>query len=153
MALSSALGSNPGLDLTQPANLKLIKSQIGMDKQDAALGIISPNPNTHKSFKARYYQQHDPRAFAINTMSPEEIEDLHKTLKGSERDKFNRSLQTAVKAGLVSPPSQGQLAQRTGICGFARLSAKQMVILARRLWLMSLRIGYGIAEIAPQMSF
>lgn len=110
-ALSAAVASNPNADsMVKPATLALIKNQIGMDKQDAALPLAfgKGNPAQYKAFKAQYYQNHDPRAFAINTMAPEEIADLQKSLKGAERDKFNRSLQTAIRAGVVTPPSQGQ---------------------------------------------
>lgn len=104
-ALSAALGSNPNLDLTQPANLSLVKNQIGMDKMDAALPLAAGGPNGYKDFKSKYYQGNDPRAFAINTMTPTEIGNLQKNLKGSDRDKFNRSLQIAIKSGIVTPPS------------------------------------------------
>jgi hypothetical protein len=109
-ARSAAIASNPNLDFTQPANIKLILNQIGMDKQEAALPLAhgGVDPSNYKTFKANYYQNHDQRAFAINSYTPEEIADLQKNLKGPERAKFNRSLQTAIKTGLVTPPSQGQ---------------------------------------------
>lgn len=106
-ALSAALGSNPNLDLTQPANLALVKNQIGMDKMDAALPIAAGTHAGYKDVKSKYYQSNDSRAFAINTMTPQEIAQLQSSLKGPARDKFNRSLQIAIQAGIVTPPGAG----------------------------------------------
>jgi hypothetical protein len=107
-ALSAALGSNPNLDLTQPANLALVKNQIGMDKMDAALPLAAGGHEGYKDFKTKYYQSGDSRAFGINMMTPQEIAQLQSSLKGAARDKFNRSLQMAIQSGMVSPPGGGQ---------------------------------------------
>lgn len=77
-ALSTAIGSNPNLDLTAPANLALIKNQIGMDRMDAAIPLaFSKSPmgsdqSKYLDFKSNFYQNHDPRAFSFDTLSPDE---------------------------------------------------------------------------------
>lgn len=111
MALSQEKISRPNFDLTQPANIALIKNQIGMDKMDAALPLAAGKAAGYKDVKSKYYQGNDPRAFAINTYTPDEIADLQKSLKGADREKFNRSLQIAIKSGIVTPPSAPEAPQ------------------------------------------
>lgn len=109
-ALSAAIGSNPNLDLTQPANLALIKKQIAMDKADAAMPFaykqLAKPGQSWTDFKSGYYPSIDTRAFGINTMSPEERDSLYKSLGPKDSpafQKFAKTYAVAKKAGLVNP--------------------------------------------------
>lgn len=119
--LAQALKSNPNLDLTQPANLALVKNQIGMDMQDAAKteafkqahpnssdpAWTSPN-NGYNTFRSNYYQNTDPRAFSWGSMNADDRAALlkqigPKTASNPAWVKFNRTLGLAVKGGFVTP--------------------------------------------------
>lgn len=115
-ALSAAIGSNPNLDLTQPANLSLIKNQIGMDRMDAALPLVAPSDTSqYKNFKSKFYQSADPRAFSFDMMTPAERAQVQTSLGAPSTaakpnpayDKFVRSYQMAKQAGMLSPPAPG----------------------------------------------
>jgi hypothetical protein len=115
-ALTTAIGSNPNLDLTQPANLALIRNQIGMDKADAAIPVLfhqqHPNANdkaSYNDFKANFYRNYDPRAFTYDKMAPEERRDLIDSLgaKGSPAyQKFAKTYDQLKKSNFVTPNAQ-----------------------------------------------
>lgn len=131
--LAQAVATHPNAgDLTQGANLALIKNQIGMDRQDAALplAVNIEQPGAVKAgkyldYKTNYYQRTDPRAFSFNTMTPEEkgqfLSGLGVTFDSNGQPqppknpsaaykKFARSYQLAKQAGIISPAQapQGQ---------------------------------------------
>lgn len=115
-ALGAALGSNPNLDLTQPANLGLIKNQIGLDKMDAALPKIfkAEHPgederSQYNGYKSDYYDRFDRRAFSYDRLSPEERRDLVQSLgpKNSPNyKKFDQTYRLAKQAGVIVPEKQ-----------------------------------------------
>lgn len=117
-ALGAALGSNPNLDLTQPANLGLIKNQIALDKMDAALPKIfaaeHPDPADraqYNQYKADYYNRFDRRVFSYDKLSPEERRDLITSLGGKNSPaykKFSQTYQLAKQAGMIVPEKQEQ---------------------------------------------
>jgi hypothetical protein len=116
--LAAAIGSNPNVDLTQPANLALIKNQIGRDQMDAAmpkLFQLDGKPGqTYSDFKGGYYQKYDPRAFNFHLLSPTEQQKVVSSLgkPGSAAfDKFSHSYDLAKSAGMVQPPAQQQPVQ------------------------------------------
>ena len=120
--LYQAIHSNPNLDLTQTANLALVKNQIAMDRMDsastAAFDAAHPNaPNKlgYLAFKSQYNQSNDPRAFGLDNMAPSEKADLAKGLgprtfdaKGkptnAKYERFNQSVLNAEKAGMYGAP-------------------------------------------------
>lgn len=109
-ALSAALGSNPNLDLTQPANLALVKNQIGIDRMDAAVpkaaAFDRKGSQSYSDYKSGFYQENDPRAFSLDVMTPEERDATYKSLgkPGSAAyNKFAHSYDIAKKAGMLSP--------------------------------------------------
>lgn len=115
-ALSTAIGSNPNLDLTQPANLHLIRNQIGMDKADAAMPILfkqqHPNANdkaSYNDFKQNYYRNFDQRAFIYDKMDPDERRNLIDSLgpKNSPAyQKFAKTYDALKKSSFVTPNGQ-----------------------------------------------
>ena len=124
-ALSAALGSNPNLDLTQPANLALIKNQIGYDQMDAAMpkayalesaqkkAAGQPVP-TYSEYKAGYYQANDPRAFQFHLLTPDERANVKASLgaQGSAAyQRFVHSYGLAKGTGMLQPPPPSGRAQ------------------------------------------
>lgn len=80
--LQQATASTPNLDLTQGANLALVKNQIGMDRMDAALPLAFdklhptlPEKAQYGTYKSQYYQNQDPKAFQFDLMTPQERKD------------------------------------------------------------------------------
>jgi hypothetical protein len=115
-ALSTAIGSNPNLDLTQPANLALVRNQIGMDKADAAIPVLfhqqHPNANdkaSYNDFKANFYRNYDPRAFIYDKMAPEERRELIDSLGSKQSQayqKFAKTYDQLKKSNFVTPNAQ-----------------------------------------------
>lgn len=112
-ALATAIGSNPNLDLTQPANLHLVKNQIGMDRMDAAIPLAfdSAHPNAsdktkYNTYKANFYQGNDQRAFTFDLLSPAERREVIDSLgspNSAAYKKFAKSYQLAKTAGFITP--------------------------------------------------
>lgn len=112
-ALGAALGSNPNLDLTQPANLNLVKNQIALDKMDAALPKLfkleHPNESdkaTYNDYKADFYDKFDRRVFSYDKLNADERRDLVRSLGGKsspDYKKFERTYELAKKAGMITP--------------------------------------------------
>lgn len=117
-ALAAALAANPNLDLTQPANLALIKNQMAMDREDAAipLAFAREHPNAadqaqYLKYKSQFYQNNDQRAFVYDQMSPEERRAVIDSLgpkTSPAYQKFLRSYQLARQTGILQPPQAQQ---------------------------------------------
>lgn len=115
-ALAAAVGSNPNLDLTQPANLALIKNQIALDKMDAAMPKLfklehpaQEDAAQYNSYKSDYYNKFDRRVFSYANLTPAERRGLVQSLgpKNSPAyQKFNNTYQIAKKAGIIVPETQ-----------------------------------------------
>lgn len=101
--LATAVTGSPNVHINDLAAEDLIKVQLALRKMEHAQTLQAaagggPNYTANKSSLA---SQFDPRAFMIENMTPEEIANLNKTLKGKERERFNRSLQIAIKSGVI----------------------------------------------------
>lgn len=101
--LATATTGSPNVHINDLAGVDLIKAQLALRKMEHAQTLHAaagggPNYTQNKALVA---SQFDPRAFMIDTMSPDEIRNLQTTLKGPERARFNRSLQAALDAGVI----------------------------------------------------
>lgn len=106
-ALSAAIHSNPNLDLTQPANLSLLKNQVAMDRMDAAIPLTAPQDRSqYLTYKSNFYQNNDQRAFSFDLMTPTERRQVIDSL-GSPNSpaykKFARSYALAKQSGMITP--------------------------------------------------
>lgn len=112
-ALSTAIGSNPNLDLTQPANLALVKNQIARDRMDAAIPIAASGADpaakggiaNYKDYKSNFYQSNDMRAFKFDAMTPEERGALQKSLGPPSSPAYKRfvhSYNIAKSTGMIT---------------------------------------------------
>lgn len=113
MATLQERASRPNFDMTQPSATAMIGSQIGMDRMDAAAPLVAGSPNGYKTFKSKYYQSQDPRAYSFDLLSQPEQQKIIDSLgppstaakKNPVRDKFLSSLKNAAS---VINPQQGQ---------------------------------------------
>jgi hypothetical protein len=104
---TSATGS-PNVHINDLAGVDLIKARIGLRNMEQAqiIQATKAGPQNYTAEKARIAGQQDPRAYMLHTKTPEEIDALDKSLKGSERAKFNASLEAAKSAGILTEPGQ-----------------------------------------------
>jgi hypothetical protein len=113
--LSQALSANPNLDLTQDANLALIKSQLGRDFMTAALpSTYSGDSGKYLDYRSRYPQQNDPRAFIWDRYTPQERRQIVDEMGGEKSptyQKFKQSYINAVNSGIVPRAMAAQPAQ------------------------------------------
>lgn len=105
MARAQAEASNASVKISPEAAREVIVTNIGRERQDIAKTLTSPN-------QALYYTKHgaeyaggtDPRAFAADHMSKEELRKLVEKMSPAELARFDRSLGYAVKHGLIQMP-------------------------------------------------
>ena len=111
MQLATAITGSPSAHINDLANKDVIKATMalkGMQYAQIQDSARTGGPN-YAMTKSAWAAQQDPRAYAMamGLVPPSEIANLKKTLKGVDRDKFNRSLQSAINSGIaVSPPGQ-----------------------------------------------
>jgi hypothetical protein len=113
--LSLDRASKPNMDLTQPADVHIIKQLIGWGKMDAAAPKVFQQDaqpgQSYSDFKSGYYQNYDPRAFGFSGMTPDERAQLKTSLgppgpNNAAYQKFLHSYQVAKGAGVLAPPAQ-----------------------------------------------
>ena len=115
-ALSAAIGSNPNLDLTQPANLNLVRNQIGMDRADSAIPTLfdqlhpnDANKRDYNKFRTSFYRDYDQRAFTYDMLSPDERRKLIDSLGAKNSPayrKFAKTYGELKSAGIITPNAQ-----------------------------------------------
>jgi hypothetical protein len=108
MQLATAISGNPNVHINDLANTDVVKAAIALRRMEQAQTLESSRFGgpSYTTAKAQWAAQQDPRAFAIDMMSPPQIKNLQQTLKGPARDRFNASLRSAINNGLISPPGQ-----------------------------------------------
>lgn len=106
--LATATTGSPNVHINDLAGVDLIKAQLAIRNMEHAqvLQAAKAGGPNYTTAKASFSSQHDPRAYAIGTMTPDEIRNLDKTLKPSERAKFNKSYQAAIESGILNKPGQ-----------------------------------------------
>jgi hypothetical protein len=104
--LATATTGSPNVHINDLAGVDLIKAQLAIRNMEHAQVLQAAKvggPN-YTAAKAAFSSQHDPRAYMINMMSPDEIKNLQTTLKGADRAKFNQSLKAAIDSGVIERP-------------------------------------------------
>jgi hypothetical protein len=101
--LAAATTGSPNVHINDLAGIDLIKAQIALRKMEHAqtLQAARSGPANYTLEKGKFSAGQDPRAYALETMEPEQIQNLTKSLKGAERDQFIDSLEAAVDSGAV----------------------------------------------------
>ena len=121
MQLATALSGSPNVHINDLAAEDVTKAAIALRRMEHAQytmnsGAIVNDPISgaqkpggavnYATNKAAWAATQDPRAYAIDMMTPEQVANLQKTLKGAERAKFNASLKAAISSGVITPPGQ-----------------------------------------------
>lgn len=106
MQLATALSGSPNVHINDLAAENVTKAAIALRRMEHAqtLQNATGGPVSYTSNKAKWAASQDPRAYALDMMTPAQIQALDKSLKGSERAKFNASLKAAQDSGVLTPP-------------------------------------------------
>ena len=106
--LATAATGAPNVNINDLAGVDLIKSQIMVRRMEHAqvLNAAAQGPANYTQNKTTAASGLDPRAFGIDMMSPQQIQNLHQSLRGAEREKFNTSYGIAQRTGVISPPGK-----------------------------------------------
>jgi hypothetical protein len=102
--LAAATTGSPNVHINDLAGIDLIKAQIALRRMEHAqtLQAARVGPANYTAERAKFSAGQDPQAYALDLMEPEQIQKLHKALKGADRDRFNDSLQAAIESGAVA---------------------------------------------------
>lgn len=105
-----AIDSNANTGQPQPATLAIVKNSIGQERLSLAATQTATNP-TGQGFlqhKADFTSKYDPRAFAADLYTPQELVKIQQQLKGDPTGmkKFYDGLQKAHELGMIATPGQ-----------------------------------------------
>lgn len=108
-ALSTALTASPNTRISNLAAVDLTKATIALRRMEQAQTLEADakniSPGKFSTWAARWATNVDPRAFMADLMTPEQLQNLNKTLKNpAERVKFNNSVQMAIEQGIITRP-------------------------------------------------
>lgn len=121
MQLATALSGSPNVHINDLAAENVTKAAIALRRMEHAQYTMNSGATVNDPLsgaqkpggavnyaanKAAWAASQDPRAYAIDMMTPAQVTGLQKTLKGAERAKFNASLDAAIKSGVITPPGQ-----------------------------------------------
>lgn len=105
LGLSTALTGSPSVHINDLAAADVTRAAIGLRRMEHVQTLAnSKDPANYTANTAKFAASQSPAAYMIDVMTPEQISRLNTTLKGAERDKFNKSLALAIKYGVVTPP-------------------------------------------------
>jgi hypothetical protein len=108
--LNSAYARSPNSHQAGGTILDLLRKQIALRHMEHA-GIMLPAQNApvgkYPEHKAQFGSTQDPAAYALETMTPDEVKALEKSLKDpSARSRFNKNYQDAIRAGILKRPGE-----------------------------------------------
>lgn len=109
--LLATVSGNPSIKISNAAATDLVKTGIALKRMEAARGLANSDvpPEQYAKVTADWMAKQDPRAYAVDLMSPEAKKALAKALGAPGSDaykKFAASLQAAEKAKVLSQPGQ-----------------------------------------------
>jgi hypothetical protein len=108
-ALSTALTASPNTHISNLAAVDLTKATIALRRMEQAQTLEADaknvTPGKFATWASRWATNVDPRAFMVDLMTPDQLQNLNKTLKNpAERQKFNKSVQAAIDHGIITRP-------------------------------------------------
>lgn len=112
LQLEMATASNPGTGISTQANLDVLKTNIGRERQRIAQTLEAPNQTGvgYGSHAASFASSTDPRGFAWDSYSPSERAKIVKGMSKPQLAKLDHSLEIAVKNHLIDVPGAAQAA-------------------------------------------
>lgn len=106
--LVASVSGSPNTNMSSAALSDLIKAEIAQRRLKQAQIIAFDNSGEKESgytkWANRWNTDQDLRAYAMDMMPEEARAKLIESLKGKDREKFIRSLQAAVNAGIIADP-------------------------------------------------
>lgn len=106
--LAAAFEANPSIKMSQAATETVLKSVIALRKMEHAQTLLFNEqglpPNEYSKWVAKNQNVFDPRAFGFTDMSKEAKQKLISSLTPKQKEKFEKSLEFAIKAELIAPP-------------------------------------------------
>lgn len=124
--LATALSGSPNVHINDLAATDVTKAAIALRRmehaqyvQNSGTTVMDPatgktvqgGPINYSANKAKWASSQDPRAYALDLMTPAQVTALNKSLTGAERAKFNASLKAAQASGVLSAPQSSGPAQ------------------------------------------
>jgi len=110
--LAAAQQASPSMKTSNGAALAVLQKAAALTRmqnaQVRAFEASGQGPESYSKWATKWNTSQNPVAYAFDMMSPEDRTAYVKNLKGSERQKFITSLQTATQLGLVTPPQAAQ---------------------------------------------
>jgi hypothetical protein len=107
LARIEAANSNAGPGISAQASADILKINIGRERQKIAATMSAPNSSGtgFPAHTANFAQQTDPRGFAVDAYSPQELQKLVAGMKPAELEKFARTIGIAHKLGMLNVPA------------------------------------------------
>jgi hypothetical protein len=102
--LKTAAGGNPSVDINDMAVDDVLKMMIAARRMEHVQTLQASGGGgvNYTKNAAKWATGQDPKAFMLDLMSPAQIRDMEKRLKGEDRVRFNRSLSAAIQTGVIS---------------------------------------------------
>lgn len=100
--LAAALTGNPSTHISTLAGQNVARAALALErmKQSAIVGY-NGNPAGYANYLQNYATHVDPRAFAVDMMSPDEQQKMFASMKPTERAQFKQSYEHARDQGLL----------------------------------------------------
>lgn len=109
-AMATALVGSPNTHISNLAGQDLTKAIIGLKRMEQAQILDADRqgvqPGQFPAWASRWSTTVDPRAFMIDKLDKNQIQNVAKTLKTpAQRQRFNSSVNLAIQTGLIDAPS------------------------------------------------
>lgn len=112
-SLATTLQGYPSTHIPPDAALNITKEIVGRERERIAQVLDAPDKTGlgYQNHSAQFANNNDRRAFAFDMYSPDEQQDIIKSLKGNDLIRFQRSLGVAARQGFITLPNQAQPTQ------------------------------------------
>lgn len=125
-AMATSLVGSPNAHISQLGGVELTKAMLGLRKMEHLQTLeadndpaLAKNPAKFGSWSTRWMTGVnpttgkpdtaygiDPRALMVDTMTPEQMSNVEKSIKTTkDRDRFNRTVQRAIDYGIITAPA------------------------------------------------
>lgn len=100
--LATALTGNPSTHISTLAGANVARAALALERmRQAAVMSYNGTPQGYSNYVANYATHVDPRAFAVDLMTPEEQSRMVAAMKPADRAQFVKSYQMAKGLGLL----------------------------------------------------
>lgn len=106
LQLEAAEHSNANPAMLAGANRAVLQTNIGRERQKIAMNMEAPDQKTGGGYighTSKYASHTDPRGFAVDAYTPEELTKLTGGMTDTERKKFWKTVGIADRLGMLNP--------------------------------------------------